>query len=162
MERSYKQHKKIINKNLIGKSCNLLNKAAKLKIYYAHIYPHLSYTNTVWGGHLMEKQKNNLEKIQKYCIRAIMNKSKTHHTDPLFKILRIMKIDEIYHFETSKLGYMIKNKLVPIPISDMFHSFGRKNHSYNTRQKRLPNIKKHTCSDYNQSFLCKCIIIIVH
>ena len=59
-----------INKNLIGKSRNLLNKAAKLKIYYAHIYPHLSYANTVWGGHLTQKQKNNLEKIQKILYKS--------------------------------------------------------------------------------------------
>ena len=71
-----------------------------------------------------------------------MNKTKTHHTDSLFKILRIMKIDEIYHFETSKPGYMIKNKLTPKPVTDMFHSFRKKKHNYNTRQKSLPNIKK--------------------
>ena len=41
-----------INKILIGKSCKFLNIQSKKSIYYAHIYSHLSYANTVWSGHL--------------------------------------------------------------------------------------------------------------
>ena len=37
----------------------------------------------------------------------------------------------------------------------MFHTYGRKNHPYNTRNKYLPNIKKHKSDSYNRSFLCK-------
>ena len=48
-----------------------------------------------------------------------------------------MKIDKIYYYETSKLGYMIKYKLVPTPISDMFQFFRRKNHNYNTEPKKF-------------------------
>ena len=36
-----------INKTLIGKSHNLMDTSAKRKIYYAHVYPHLSYANTI-------------------------------------------------------------------------------------------------------------------
>ena len=39
-----------VNKNLIGRSRNLLSTHAKKCIYYAHIYSHLAYTNTVWGN----------------------------------------------------------------------------------------------------------------
>ena len=126
------------------------------------IYTPICHMNTVWEGNLTHKQRNNLEKIQKYCLRAIMKKPKTHHTDPLFKILRIMKIDEIYHFGTSKLGYMIKNKLVPKPITDMFHSFGKKKQNYNTRQKSLPNIQNIPVQTIIKAFCVKHNKITAH
>ena len=38
-----------------------MNKDAKQKIYYAHIYPHLSYANAVYRGYVTHKQKKNTE-----------------------------------------------------------------------------------------------------
>ena len=84
-----------------------------------------------------------------------MNKPKNYHTDPLFNELKIMKIKDLEHFESSKLTYCIKEKLLPPPITKMFHTYGKKNHSYITRNKELPNIKKHKSDSYNKSFLCK-------
>ena len=57
-----------INKNLIGKSRNLMNISAKCKIYYAHIYPHLSYANTVWSGFITSKQMKQFEKKYKNTV----------------------------------------------------------------------------------------------
>ena len=143
------------NKLIIGKSRKILSIAAKHNIYYAHIHSHLLYANVIWSGHMKSKQRSNIEKVQKYCVRAIMNKPKNYHTDPLFKELKIMKIKEREHFESSKLAFCIKEKLLPQPIIKMFHTYGRKNHPYNTRNKDLPNIKKHKSDSYNRSFLCK-------
>ena len=75
---------------------------------------------------MKSKQRINIEKIQKYCVRAIMNKPRKYHTDPLFTELKIMKIKEIEHFEHSKLGFCIKEKLLPHPILKMFHNYGKK------------------------------------
>ena len=63
-----------------------------------------------------------------------------------------MKINEIQHFKLSKLLFCVKEKLLPTPITKMFHALGRKTHGYNTRYKNLPNIKKHNSTDYNKSF----------
>ena len=68
------------NKLLIGKSRNFLSIAAKRNIYYAHIHFHLLYANAIWSGHMKSKQRLNIEKAQKYCVRAIMNKPKNYHT----------------------------------------------------------------------------------
>ena len=84
-----------------------------------------------------------------------MNKPRNYHTDPLFKELKIMKIKEMEQFESSKLAYCIKENLLPKPILEMFRTFGKKNHHYNTRNKNLPNIRKHKSDSYNKSFLCK-------
>ena len=46
---------------------------------------------------------------------------------------------------------------MPKPILELFDTLGKKTHRYNTREKHLPNIKKHKSELYNKSFLCKCI-----
>ena len=84
-----------------------------------------------------------------------MNKPRNYHTDPLFKELKIMKIKEMEQFESSKLAYCIKENLLPKPILEMFRTFGKKNHHYDTRNKNLPNIRKHKSNSYNKIFLCK-------
>ena len=158
---SWKEHinniiRKIsINKILIGKSRNLMTQAAKRNIYYAHIYPHLTYANTIWSGHTTAKQRKKINTIQKYCVRAITNKSNSYHTDPMFNTLKIMKFDEIEKFELCKLLFCVKEKLIPAPIYNMFNTLGEKTHGYNTRYKNVPNIKKHTSTEFNKSFLCK-------
>ena len=68
-----------------------------------------------------------------------------------------MSIDEINKFELCKLAYGVKQKLLPVPIIAMFNEAGGKMHRYPTRQKNLPNIKKHKSDEYNKSFLCKTI-----
>ena len=76
-----------VNKNLIGRARNLLSTQATKCIYYAHIYSHLAYANTVWGNSVTSKQKKNIETMQKFCIRAILNKPKNYPTASLFKNL---------------------------------------------------------------------------
>ena len=68
-----------------------------------------------------------------------------------------MKVDDIIQLEQSKLAYKIKNRLMPIPILELFDTLGKKTHRYNTRQRHLPNIKQHKSELYNKSFLCKSI-----
>ena len=51
---------------------------AKLLIYYAHIYNHLTYTTVVWGSMLTDSKIENLYKIQKECVRYIANAIKPH------------------------------------------------------------------------------------
>ena len=114
------------NKLLIGKSRNFLSTAAKHNIYYVHIHSHLQYANAIWSGQMKSKQRINIEKIQNYCVRAIMNKPRKYHTDPLFTELKIMKIKEIEHFKHSKLGFCIKENLLPHPILKMFYNYGKK------------------------------------
>ena len=61
-----------------------------------------------------------------------MNKSKNYHTDPLFKTLKIMKVDEIQHFKTSKLAYKVKEKNGTSTNTRNVSFIWEKNHNYNT------------------------------
>ena len=66
-----------------------------------------------------------------------------------------MKIKEITKYELCKLAFKVKNKLLPHALLDTFDTYGKKTHKYPTRNKNLPNIMKHTSTDFNKSFLCK-------
>ena len=134
-----------------------MNQDAKRLIYFTLIHSHLTYTNTVWSTHISGKQKKIIEKIQKYCLRSIVKKPHYTHTDPLFKSLKIMKFEDLRCLEQCKLAYKVKNKLMPKAIMELFDSLGKKKHQYNTREKNLPNIKRHKSDLYNKSFLCKSI-----
>ena len=105
----------------------------------------------------IKKTEKTIEKIQKYCLRSIAKETRNSHTDPLFKLLKIMKFDDIIRLEQSKLAYKIKNRLMPIPILELFNTLGKKMHRYNTRERHLLNIKKHKSELYNKNFLCKSI-----
>ena len=53
-----------VNKNLIGKARNILSTHSKKSIYYAHVYSHLSYANTIWSGNITHKQKRSIKKYK--------------------------------------------------------------------------------------------------
>ena len=144
-----------VNKNLIGRTRNILNSHAKKCIYYSHIFSHISYANTIWSSSVSCKQNKAINTIQKYCIKAIHNKSKRTPSDPLFKSSKIMKFNEIRKFELCKLAHKLKENELPTPLADLFNNSCKKTHRYCTRFKQLPNIKKHTSTNYNNSFLCK-------
>ena len=120
----------------------------------------MAYAITVLGNSVTSKQKKNIETIPKYCIRAISNKPKTYPTGNLFKSLRIMRFSEIIEYELCKLGFNLKEKLLPEPLINLFESCSKKTHLYLTRNKTLPNIRKHKSREYNNSFLCKSLIYI--
>ena len=46
-----------VNKLLLSKAKHLMNQESKKLIYYAHIYSHLTYANTVWSTNISKKQK---------------------------------------------------------------------------------------------------------
>ena len=60
--------------------------------------------------------------------------------------------------ELIKLGFKITSKTLPNPLILAFEqNGGRKTHPYNTRNKSLLNIQKHTKNLYNTSFMCKAL-----
>ena len=118
-----------------------MSRQAKKCIYYAHIYSHLSYANTVWDNSVTSKQKKNIKTIQKYCIRAIQNKPKTYPTANLFKNLQIMRFTDILEYELCKLGFSLKEKLLPVPLIDLFENYGKNFTSTQLEIKICPILK---------------------
>src|SRR5579872_2249598 len=88
----------------ISKSLNIprrlkykLPKKCLISIHYSLIYPHLNYCIIVWGS-AYNTTLHRLTILQKRATRAIDNCHYRSHTEPLFKKLNILKINDIYIF----------------------------------------------------------------
>ena len=76
----------------------------------------------------------------------------------MYKELQLVRFEDMIRTELIKLGFKITNKTLPNPLILAFDKEGgKKTHPYNTRNKSLPNIQKHTKNLYNTSFMCKAL-----
>ena len=100
---TFKDHIKYINgkisrhTGILYKIRNNLPMKTRLDYYYAYIYPFLAYNITIWGS----TYPTHLQPLiiqQKRTIRTITNAGYRDHTNPLFRRLKLLKIQDIYHF----------------------------------------------------------------
>ena len=63
-------------------------------LYYAFIYPYLSYVNIVWGSKYTTRLVP-IRRLQKKIIRIITFSKFKEHTGPLFKELSILPLHDI-------------------------------------------------------------------
>ena len=108
-------------------SKSYLPKSAMLMIYYALVYPNLTYCNTVWGGASREALRP-LEVLQKRVIRTMEGLRKRDHTNDAFHELELLKLLDIYIFSCSTYVFKCLNGLT-------INSFNlnERNTGYNTR-----------------------------
>ena len=66
-------------------------------IYNSLILPHLNYCIMVWG---FECQR--IQKIQKKCVRIICASKFNSHSEPLFKSLNLLKVEDIFKCQSLK------------------------------------------------------------
>ena len=92
----------------------------------------MTYCYEVWGlGYANHRKK--LVILQKRCIRIICNSTRYEHTNPLFKDLKILKIDDINSYLITIMMFKFYNKELPTVIQDMFKS-NSSVHDHFTRQ----------------------------
>ena len=77
-------------------------------LYCSMIQSNLNYSLLVWGFDL-----SRLQKIQKKIIRVITGSRYNEHTEPLFKSLRLIKIDDLFRLNIVKFYYKLIHKKVP-------------------------------------------------
>ena len=96
-------------------------------IYNALIQPHLYYCILTWGF-----SNSRIQKLQKKAIRIICGAKYNAHTDPLFKNLSILKVQDIFTLQCAKFFFRFSNKKLPVYFNDFFQ---RNNdiHDHNTR-----------------------------
>ncbi len=99
-----------------------------------------------------ESCKDRIKVLQKKAVRIIDRANYNANTAPIFKKLKILRIDDIIDLELAKLSYRFVKKDLPSPISSLFteNAF---NHNYNTRFKNNPRAPRHRTSILNKSFL---------
>lgn len=111
-----------------------------LKVYYALVYPHLSYNVVLWGN------ATNWQKIfvaQKRILRLIFNLKQIETCKHIFKDNKIMTLPGIYLF---KCLLIIKQNYSQLDKNCMFHT-------YETRYGDSISTKKHNTKMYEKSVL---------
>ena len=111
----------------------------RLMLYNTLILPHLNYCVTAWGY-----QCNRIIKLQKKAIRTVMISSYNAHTEPFFKNLKLLKIQDILTLQTLKIYHKFRNNNLPNYIQN-WPLFQNSNiHNHNTRGANA--LHKNRCS----------------
>ena len=113
----------------ICKLRSYVNQKTLRMIYYSTAYPFLQYCISTWGG----TSKTLLEPLyrkQKIIVRCILNKPYRSHSSPLFFSLKILKLEDIYRFQISRL--MQKHHKEKILLSHRLTNLTHL-HNHNTR-----------------------------
>ena len=101
---------------------------------------------------LNKKNLNILKICQKKVIRAVTKSKYNAHTDQLFKQTEILPIEKVIKLEILKISHKYMHDKLPGPLNSLFDIWS---HAYETRNRDLPIIKRHSTMLYNKSFLCK-------
>ena len=73
-----------------------------------------------------------LEILQRKAIRAVTRSRRFAHTEPLFRGLKVLTVNDILLVRGLKFYYSLKNYDVPSYFLNMFHTVGER-HGHNTR-----------------------------
>ena len=107
--------------------------SAILKIIYnALIQPRLNFGVLLWG-----LNSGRILKLQKRAIRALTCSKYNAHCDPLFRRLRLLKINDIYKLQMIKFYYKYTKNELPQYFDNMFDQ-NYLTHHYDTRNKDNP------------------------
>ena len=107
-------------------------------IYNTLILPHLNYCVLCWGS-----QTNRIHLLQKRAIRNINNANYRAHSEPIFKSLNILKMDDIYYLSILKFYSKLINNNLPHYFDSFKPQFANGVLHYNLRKPsmQLPIIK---------------------
>ena len=108
-----------------------LSKRALPTLYYSLVLPCIQYCILVSGSTYSSKL-NRIALLQKRIVRIINKEKFDAHTDPIFKELKILKLDDIYLFHLGKFMYLFQNNLLPRPFGNLILRTNQV-HNYNTR-----------------------------
>ena len=132
-------------------------KTVCISVYYSIFYSHINYGNSVWTL-TSEENLNSIRILQKKCLR-IMNFSEFNaHTNELFSIDKLLKLDDVIEFNQLKIIFEYKNNLLPDTLNSLFKK-STDVHSYMTRNAKrsglfIPTI--HSVKHGNKSLRYTC------
>ena len=101
----------------------------KCLLYNSLIVPHINYCITAWGFH-----RNRITIIQKKAIRIITASSYISHTEPLFKQLNLLKVEDILTLQELKFYFKYNQGILPKYSQNWNFIPNSKIHNHNTRK----------------------------
>ena len=116
---SYIRTKIAKNIGVINKVRHLLNQSTLKTLYYAFVYPYLTYCIEVWGS-AAKCRLNSLYRLQKLCCRYISNSPSRTPTLPLLRNLQILPMDKLYQYCVLRLMHQHHLRKLPPPVSRIF------------------------------------------
>ncbi len=96
----------------LGRVRNIVPTKSLLMLYYALIYPYLTYCNIVWGS-AYASTLTKLVSLQNRAIRLITRSPFRSSCNPLYFSLNLLKIIDIVKFQTVQFMFKIKHNLLP-------------------------------------------------
>jgi hypothetical protein len=140
----------------IAKSVGILSKARKyfnsktlLQLYYSFIYPYLIYCNIIWGNAYLNSLWT-IFRLQKIAIRIITNTKRRNSTQPQSKLLKILRLPDIYTYSVSIFMYKYSHHIMPTSLDNLFLK-NNEVHQYNTRganKLRNPKIRTRLAENF--------------
>ncbi len=92
--------------------------------------------------------------LQKRAIRYIAKVKYNDHTSPHFKQFKLLKLKDVYRFYLNVLMFQYQSKDLPPPLLAIF-TCSNIAHSYLTRQRNDPQLRKHRLHITSESFICQ-------
>ena len=125
--------------NKLSKTAGVLNRIKRIvplntmrTLYYSMVQSYLNYGVIAWGF-----ECTRILKVQKKLIRIIVCGKYNSHTEPIFKALDILKVNDLFNLQALKFYYKHLNGKLPVYFSKMQFIPQSEVHPYNTRYNYL-------------------------
>ncbi len=128
-----------ISKSLfcINRIKNFITQRSLKMLYYYIVHSHIVYCINVYGcGNVTTL--NRLKIKQKEAIRIISNAGYRDHTNPLFKLHKILPLEQLIKFSNVKFMHNYSHGKLPFSFSDMWI----------TNRNRNPNVELRNADNY--------------
>ena len=113
-----------------------------LTSYNTLILPHLHYGLVLWGHH-----SDRIFKLRKRAIRTISKSKFNGHTEPICKLLSILKLSDVYKLQLYKMYYKIKREVAPPYFTTVMPTLTQNYFTRRTAEQR--NRTYHAFADHN-------------
>ena len=121
--------------NALIYSKQILDFHSKLQIYHSLCHSHLIYCCLGWMPKLNKKQLQSLVTLQKRALRSIFCAKYTTHTNILYFLSRITKVEDIVESESLKIMYNFKEGSLPAAVLQLFEKSTSSQTSITRNQK---------------------------
>ena len=134
---------------VLSKLKNFLPEGILLTIYNSLITPHLNYGILLWGS-----KSDRIFKLQKKLVRHITHSRYNAHTDPLFKKLGLLKVNDIKKLQELKFFFKFSQNLLPAYFRTNFiiRNYDLHEHATRNRTQLVIPIHQHQYCKANLRF----------